>query len=283
MGLDVYLYRYENFDRARAIEKETEDSNEQIWETEIAAAGAKNYSGLSDEQKDAIRAKIHANTKAIAEREGLPLNDYGDVKVAEKIENDSAQYPDHLFKVGYFRSSYNGSGLNNVLRNAIGKTLYDIFNAGDDYYIKPDWQEARKNCLELIELYKAHMDKAGGARVLEVSPNEFGMHPNFKPPTDERSALDEWVKAKGEQHPFGSYSSGLGHFFIEGPMKVRAIIHGTKQSLFSDERRPCIYVVYEEEDESKAWYINSLKIVLETIDWVISQPDPEKYVLHWSS
>ena len=38
---------------------------------------------------------------------------------------DSVKYPLHLFKIGYFRSSYNTNGYNSVVSDLIGKSLYE--------------------------------------------------------------------------------------------------------------------------------------------------------------
>jgi hypothetical protein len=32
----------------------------------------------------------------------------------------------------------------------------------------------------------------------------------------------------------------------------------------------------------KSWYQQALEVVVETCEWVLGQPDPSKYLLHWS-
>ncbi len=44
---------------------------------------------------------------------------------------------------------------------------------------------------------------------------------------------------------------------------------------------PCTYLVYEAGDMD--WYKQALEIVVEMIEWVLGQPDPSKFYLHWSS
>ncbi len=41
-----------------------------------------------------------------------------------------------------------------------------------------------------------------------------------------------------------------------------------------------VFVVYEVDDLD--WYLQALDIVVETCDYVLAQPDINKYVLHWS-
>ena len=41
----------------------------------------------------------------------------------------------------------------------------------------------------------------------------------------------------------------------------------------------CVYVVTESDN---TWYIQALEIVRDTIKYVLSKEDKEKYYLHWS-
>jgi hypothetical protein len=45
MGLDIYLYRYENFEETRRKEEEYQAFSEKNWE-------GKDYEKMSDEEKD---------------------------------------------------------------------------------------------------------------------------------------------------------------------------------------------------------------------------------------
>ena len=55
------------------------------------------------------------------------------------------------------------------------------------------------------------------------------------------------------------------------------VIHGSDAVINGTDR---VYLIYEAD---LSWYQQALEIVLETIEYVLSQPDKEKYVLHWSS
>ena len=55
-------------------------------------------------------------------------------KGSQSMEQPSALHPDHLFQRGYFRSSYNESGINSLLASVELPTLYDIFEPDGDVY-----------------------------------------------------------------------------------------------------------------------------------------------------
>jgi hypothetical protein len=89
----------------------------------------------------------------------------------EKVEIDHPDYPDHYFKIGYFRSSYNESGINRILKNMDLPTLNEVFNISDvEYYFQPDWQKALENVESLI----VEFQKKGAYRVRAVYPENFG-------------------------------------------------------------------------------------------------------------
>src|SRR5690606_13005631 len=71
----------------------------------------------------------------------------------EVPNEDSALHPENIFKVGYFRSSYNSSGINSVLYNIGVPTLNDIFlpEGHDSYYVVPDWEQSLASCTEAIK------------------------------------------------------------------------------------------------------------------------------------
>src|SRR6476619_807072 len=111
MGLDVYLYRYERpAEEIEAEEAEYEAESERIW-TEVG--GSRKYEELTEAERD----EASRRTKAVAAARGL--GDWGSHPARVKIEQPSAKYPDHYFKVGYFRSSYNASGIDHILSDRI--------------------------------------------------------------------------------------------------------------------------------------------------------------------
>lgn len=263
MGLDVYLYRYEDFAACTANESAAEKFSEATWER--VGAGAK-YDALTERQKDEAREA----TKAYYAEHGL--DEWGDDKTnKQKIEINSAKYPEHMFKIGYFRSSYNAGGFERVVGDLIGMGLHDVFNPDDDEYrIRPDWTLAREIASELIRKLRA----APKLRVMTVEAVPlFGAQ-------SRRSSADAITLTQTERdrnHPFGDgwYSNATGHFTQSKPLSIVSAIAGVDVCGL-----PCVHLVYE--DTSDDWYGQAAEIVLETIDYVLAQPDREKYVLHWS-
>jgi hypothetical protein len=256
MGLDVYLYKYENKSETDRLEKEYEIISEKNWND------AGGYETISQEKKDEVRRK---NKELSVE---MMLDEYGeDDKNKIKIEFDSTIDRDHYFKIGYFRSSYNGGGINRVLRNIGVPDLNDIFDAGDEYCFQPNWEFALNKCNESI----SQLEKSGNYRCFSVSSNILGQ-PDCK---SEKDALNVFANELSKSS--GDYSNINGHFYLSEPLKVLALVQGTSK-IFIEQ--PCTYVVTEGQN---SWCITALKIVKETIEYVLSQPDIEKYFLHWSS
>src|SRR6478736_5285205 len=113
MGLDVYLYRYEvpldvYAERKAAAEKLDEELAERI-EREVGfpidSEGKRDWKAATQEQKDAYFAKV----EQLRAENGLDT--HGEpAGLCEKVEINSALHPEHMFKIGYFRSSYNEGG-----------------------------------------------------------------------------------------------------------------------------------------------------------------------------
>lgn len=261
MGLDVYLYKYENYEQSISREREYETKENELW----AAGGG--YDFMTDTAKETTRTKL----KGIAD--SLGLNDWGsDETTRKKIEKDSKVDPEHYFKIGYFRSSYNEGGINRVLDNLGIPGLYDIFQPNEQYCFRPDWDSALIKCNEAIELLLTK----GNYRVFKVHENIFGS--NVPLPTDEKSALEIFTKEVERQSDFAGYENGHGHFYPKEPIQIFALIPGRFD--FMGRVLNCVYLIAKGEND---WYLNALKIVKETIEYVLAQPDKEKYYLHWSS
>ena len=64
MGLDIYLYKYENFEETTRKEELHGEFEEKLYE-------GLEYSELSEEQKEELREKIKAHAKS------LGLHEYG--------------------------------------------------------------------------------------------------------------------------------------------------------------------------------------------------------------
>jgi len=259
MGLDVYLGRCANLEAATEQESLFEKAQDEIWEQ------YPEYDQMTDGQKDEARAKVDAL------REKMGLVDWGSSPDKVKVKKESEIHPGHLFKVGYFRSSYNSGGINSVFRDYAIPDLYDIFNPGNEYYVRPDWSECLKRCKNAIELLKNGIENNPKFKfvVIEVS--------KYKDPEidSESTALDAFIENL-EQHEgsdFRAYSGRDGLFYLDG-LKVYAVINGRNR--FGE----CTYVI---TDRDFSWYVQALEIVQETIEYVLAQEHPEHYYLCWSS
>lgn len=259
MGLDVYLYKYENKPETDRLENEYTVFSESIYEKEGK------YDDMTTQKKD----DLYNKTKEYATQ--LGLNEWGSDEVNKKrIEMDSPIDKEHYFKIGYFRSSYNGGGINRVLENLGLPGLAEILGYNDEYCFQPDWGQALQKCEEVIKA----LESKAGYRCFHVGPNIFSQ-PECK---SEKTAVEIFLKELSEKKEMdGGYSNNKGEFFQNEPLKVLALIPGTFE-IFKEI--PCTYVITESEN---TWYVTALKIVKETIEYVLSQPDQDKYWLHWSS
>jgi hypothetical protein len=190
-----------------------------------------------------------------------------------------------MFKVGYLRSSYNDGGINHVLRNTIGKDLYHVF-FGDEkqnaYVIKPDWPTCLRRAIEVRDGLARHVEENGAYFVQDAEiVTAYADRPH-----GEQEALAAFMKKKRERASapagsFDSFSCREGEFHLGDPLRVAALIPGTKRH-WSGNDVPCLFVVYHAEDGLK-WYRQATEIVVEMIEWVMSQPNPSQFCLHWSA
>ena len=261
MGLDVYLYRYDD----RAKTKKAEDLYERESESNWNAVG--NYDRATEDQKKAVLEKNDALKKELGYVDYHPPGE-------EQIEIPSVKYPDHYFKIGYFRSSYNDGGIERVVGDLLGvatsgRCLYYIFEPGYEYEFQPDWDATLDRTREVIRLFD-EKTKNGSYRCLSEGANMF-RSPSEYSGIEGARAMEIFAAARRE----GSYSNINGAFFFDGDgLKVRALIPGIRLG------GPCIHVIYESD---LSWYRQALEIVEETILWVTARKDIEKFYLYWSS
>lgn len=199
----------------------------------------------------------------------------------EKIEIDSKSYPEHLWKIGYFRSTYNPGGIYHVLENYLGKSFDDIFyeTQEDEYKIIPNWEASRKRALDVRDSLTKLIVEKGAYEVKAVTWSCFE-DPQKWEVDNEQKALKAFFDEKNlcvirDSH----YSKKTGEFVFGDPLKVVAIVTGVKKSLFHDVKVPCPYLIIETD---LTWNIQALEILVETIDHVLSKPDPKNYFLYWS-
>lgn len=272
MGLDVYLYRYEDKDAYEAWEQAEEAEYTRLYDANGRAA--------TEEQRDRWLSQLDAWKAAHPEPR------------REKIERDSAVHSDHMFKVGYFRSSYNDGGIERVFANAIGARPLDyIFDRGekDDYKFQPNWGEALKRAREMAAAWRAHTEKAKGTYVTRVTFNMFTAPESM--PRDEKTVMDMFLRERERERnvSFETYSNRDGEFFMgEKGLHVRAMIPGVEDSIMArlhggQGLMPCMYVVAERDQEKGGdWYAKAIDVVIETCEWALGQPDADKLWMHWS-
>ena len=199
----------------------------------------------------------------------------------ETIEINSTLYPEHLFKIGYFRSSYNSGGINRVANRYSLLDLYDIFDPHtDSYTFIPDWADAMKKCEAAIKQWDAYaMSDIGQYDSICVSANLFF-------PLEERGACsnEESLALFKEKYisrmdTGDAFSDMHGSVFTDG-LDVRAVFTGL-DILGS----PSVYMVHKikQAGSDTEWYTQALAIVKETIAWVLAQDNTEEYFLVWSS
>lgn len=201
----------------------------------------------------------------------------------EGVELDSKLHPDHdCFKIGYFRSSYNDSGIDRVLDKMGLPTLYDIFPHKDNsYQFTPDWAESLKIVNKtLVAFNHATNGLHGKYDCYDIAAVSLFTGPGLV--KDARTALKVYENELKTEHGFKNYSSRQGTFYSD-PQIVRAFIPGLDVL-----GQPCLYVVTERskseggEDVNLKWYREALEIVRETIEYVLAQKDPQNYYLSWS-
>ena len=257
MGLDVYLYKCPDRAAADEAEKLHEEFSELAWNAH------EKYEDFTEAEKEEARQKCDEYDRMIG------IVDYRHIS-REKIEIDSAKYPEHYFKVGYFRSSYNESGFNSLMQTLGFPTLYDLFEVVDrETDGVHDWQKCRENVAKALNDFSNYVT-SGMGRFSVMSIRD-----GIDKVGSEHEALETFKEnfLDKRNDDFRDFSGRQGQFHLDG-IKCFAFIPGKTRW------GECMYVVYEHDGLS--WYLQALEIVLETIDFILAQPDKEQYYLVWS-
>ena len=279
MGLDVYLYRCPDRQFAKAQEEEYERESEAVSESMSARllppgeSWSKRFDSLPEDRQKAYWAERSELLAPIQARLGMDDDSCQHASV-EQIELPSKLHPDHYFRIGYFRSSYNGGGFNSYARRLGIPTLNDIMGADDECEFTPDWRASRERAQTALQQLRA---KDFGFDVDCIRPNPF-LEQEIG---SENAALETFRKEQerwaGRENGFESYMNGNGTFWTKG-QQIYAAIPGTTE--FLSRKIPCVYLIYKREGEN--WYAQALEVVIETCDWVLEQPNVEQFYLHWS-
>lgn len=279
MGLDVYLYRYENLEEYNLLQDRYELEASALWQK--VTNGKTLYSEASTEETDRYSLELDFLKSSYGK------NEDSDLPGRENIEINSLIHPDHMYKIGYFRSSYNESGLNSKLRTWLGEDLSSIFNPSEKYIFSPNWSDSKQKARAVLEKLKNYFEESGHYDVIKLQPSLFSQ-PGSSDVDSDKKALDIFLKEvesrKKSKFSFTDYSNSFGTFsFGEEPIKVRGVINGSTDSYVNSfNKRDCFYLIVEGTGEGRMWYLNALDVVVETCDYVLAKSDPEKYYLHWS-
>jgi len=198
----------------------------------------------------------------------------------QSIERDSAKHPKHMFKIGYFRSSYNETGFNHVASDVGCPGLYEIFGVErDNYYVLPNWKLAIERAREAQAKLKAFVEANGSLSVSRIS---HMAHP--KTPGCSEDAMRLFLETKAQHEKEGAkfdFSNIAGLFHVNEPLTVLAAIPG-----FAFHNDQCTYLIVKDKGDFE-WYLEALDVVAETCEWVLAEmakPANTKavYALHWS-
>lgn len=202
---------------------------------------------------------------------------YGASDNIETVEIDSKIDPTHSFKIGYFRSSYNSGGTNSVLKLYGVPTLDDIICPEDSYEFVPNWEECLDRVTAAIKTFEDVLESERGRfdviRIMRPWRNE-----NLA--SDARDALNTFMAERSEflgspTQSFGNYGSNKGDFWFNRHLEVHAAIPGNDETFLIVSKTP-------NADGKEDWYLTALRIVKETIEYVLAQPDKENYFVAWS-
>lgn len=273
MGLDVSLYHFENFEKAKKLEDRYSEASEDVWKD---VGDDKKYDEMTEAEKK------EAQEKCSNLRKTLGLDKNGEVRTKTKIEVNSALYPDHLFKIGYFRSSYNSGGINSVMESLGLFSLYDIFpeaNFRGLYYIVPDWKQARVRVAFTLGKFKTLLNGEAvkyDATWIQDTPHTTRVESAKEALRKFHERREEWEKKKA---PFDCWEGRDGYFSLKEPLEVAAVMYGTQcKGMFKG-----VFLIHKVPKSSFEWYYHALEIVEETIQYVLKHPKPGKYVFGWSA
>jgi hypothetical protein len=263
MGLDVNLKYSQNREQALANQRRCEEYSSELWEE------AGSYDGLTDEQKTAIR------DRATEFNATLNCNDWGNSNDIDDIELDSTTDPDNMFKIGYLRSSYNESGVNNVLRRINTLDLYGIFGVtdGHEYYITPDWHACLERVNQVIADIKMHME--GPMALYDAIHVRNYLNEGVATAAEALALLEAELETHQPNSSFSDYGNAKGEWFLDG-IKVVGVVPAKKYGGGA-------FLLTKSEKSNLDWYFKAILITREMIEHVLAQPDPDNYFLSWSA
>lgn len=272
MGLDVYLVRYpdgvqESLETQREFNRRRDALTKKL---------RKKYLGDADGFPSALR------DKALELADELETDAFGEPLNAEEITLDSKLYPEHLWKIGYFRSSYNVSGFDSVVSRWVPWSLGTAFNNPMMEYLHyPDWDQCLSRTKHMRDEILAHIENKGAHSVFTEPVFSATGDTVGRDPTSALNLFYERVEKDKQykDHPLSAsrYSCSDGFFCHNQPLEVAALVKGV--DFMGD---PCIHVIYELSDSMLDYYTQATEIAVETCEWVLNTGRQDEYLLHWS-
>lgn len=197
------------------------------------------------------------------------------IKLGEQsFEAPSTNYPDHGCNLGYFRSSYNGSGFNNIISNMLNVPgFYHLFNTGDpDEDFQPNWAEVRERCMDLLMKFNTRVTADGGLiRTFHVGVNPYENLTTFlercpKSGADAIALLRRELAEK-KNGSFKSYTNRDGDFHLDGLTIVAAVPGASEIGSLG------VWLVYRSTAD---YYRQTIEILMEACERILAMPPAEQ-------
>lgn len=206
------------------------------------------------------------------------------VHVTPSIGDDSVAFPTHPFNLGFFSCATNESGFDRVLKMRTGKGMKYIFTWEEDQIpqkiFKPDWDEVVHRCENVsVELEEAKRTEGWFSfrsihTLLEpVDAQDCGI-------VGDKEAFHSFLSKQRmikDTMSWVSFSDGM--VFVQNRPKIAGVIKGFDPEM--GNYTPTVYLVLEASEENSAYYFEGLEIIKETAKYILSQPNPSIYEVHW--
>ena len=257
MPLKIQLRRFRDYDDSRKRGETFRKRSEEVW-----GFGGRPYEEVTEVEK------MLAEEQSRATAEELGLGEYGQ-EWDEEVRYDSTRHPDHAFKLGRFASDYGPQGVNATLRDMGVGDLGHIFGVEgkpQEYHVLPDWDASLDRARQILR----EVEEASSSEYRTVfSSSREGKC------TSERQALD-MVRREALRRKDPSHTRDEGYLWEDG-LEVVGAIQGV-----NGDGAEGLYLVAKQNGGEAARIKEGLEVVVETIEWVLSQAHPEQYRLAWS-
>ena len=219
-------------------------------------------------------------------------------KEMQEVYFTSTQFPEHIFKVGYFRSSYNEGGIDRMLPEFLG----DGYSLGWIFDVKlncPSHPLPAKGLAVVgetrmsstIEEYDRAIREFKETR--QLNEHYFVEKPDWEQAKarvkDVLEKLEGVAKKPGREKMPWTMLSSHEHFELvkEAQEKIKTGELPKPKSNEEFDKMVCFCNWLKNGNKDGIqWYIQALKIVEETINWVLAEKRKNgsecEYVLHWS-